>query len=197
MAIIYDAQLSPSKDEIVHGWIRRQHWFAGKGADRLRNVAAYRFDDPDGEVGMEAHLVKDTLGNLYHVPLTYRPGPLDDADAYFITEMEHSVLGTRWVYDASGDPTYLQTLKRVLSGKQAQADEFLDQEAPENEIEKTFLVELERAGSSVNLASGDLHYLASCIDHTPDRTAGGVSGLIGHFPNSDQRFVLIRTSNPR
>ena len=39
-------------------------------------IGSYRFDDPDGRVGMETHLV-DAGGTLLQVPLTYRDEPLD------------------------------------------------------------------------------------------------------------------------
>ena len=39
-------------------------------------------------------------------PLTYRDEPLDGAEDALITEMQHSVLGTRWVYDGLRDPQF-------------------------------------------------------------------------------------------
>ena len=57
-------------------------------------IGSYRFDDPDGRVGMETHLVT-AGGALMQVALTYRDEPLDGAEDALITEMQHSVLGTR------------------------------------------------------------------------------------------------------
>ena len=52
---------------------------------------------------METHLL--TAGDtLMQVPLTYRDEPLDGAEDALITEMRHSVLGTRWVYDGLRNP---------------------------------------------------------------------------------------------
>jgi hypothetical protein len=83
-------------------------------------IGSYRFDDPDGRVGMETHLV--TAGDLLlHVPLTYRDEPLDDADDAFIMEMQHSVLGTRWVYDGLGDPRFVIMLAAVTMTGQGEA----------------------------------------------------------------------------
>lgn len=197
MAIIYDAVLNPTKEHLLNDWVRRQPWFASTGADQIKHMGAYRFDDPDGEVGMETHILKDVLGNLYQVPLTYRPEPVEELQHALITEMEHSILGRRWIYDASHDPVYLRTLARVLRGEQDQADEFMEKEEPGAEIEKTFIVEVEKSPAGSKLSGDDLGFLANCIDHTPNPTPGGVPGLIGHFPNSSQRYVLVRTSNPR
>jgi hypothetical protein len=83
-------------------------------------IGSYRFDDPDGRVGMETHLV--TAGDtLFQVPLTYRDEPLDGAESGLITEMEHSVLGTRWVYDGLGDPLYVVMLAGVTMTGQGEA----------------------------------------------------------------------------
>ena len=65
-------------------------------------IGSYRFDDPNGSVGMETHLV-DAGGTLMQVPVTYRDEPLDGAADALVTEMQHSVLGTRWVYDGLRD----------------------------------------------------------------------------------------------
>ena len=83
-------------------------------------IGSYRFDDPDGRVGMESHLVT-AGGTLLQVPLTYRDEPLDGADDALITEMQHSVLGTRWVYDALRDPRYVVMLAGVAMTGQGEA----------------------------------------------------------------------------
>ena len=83
-------------------------------------IGSYRFDDPDGRVGMEIHLV-DAGGALLQVPLTYRDEPLDGADDALITEMQHSVLGTRWVYDGLRDPRLVVMLAAVAMTGQGEA----------------------------------------------------------------------------
>lgn len=50
---------------------------------------------------------------ILQVPLTYRDEPLDEVEAALLTEMDHSMLGTRWVYDALGDPLF----PTVLAGQ--------------------------------------------------------------------------------
>jgi hypothetical protein len=119
-AEIHDATLTPSKLELLAGWLPKQSWFAGS-ADDLERVASYRFVDPDGEVGIETMLVRSS-GVTYQVPLTYRAEPLADAEDSLIGTMEHSVLGTRYTYDAVGDPVYLVELLRVIHEGDNEAD---------------------------------------------------------------------------
>lgn len=72
-------------------------------------LGAYRFDDPEGEVGIEGHLVR--LGDVVlHAPLTYRAAPLAGAEDALVTQMQHSALGTRWIYDGCADAAFLRML---------------------------------------------------------------------------------------
>jgi hypothetical protein len=117
MALLYKAQLVPSKLELVAGWAPQQRWFAGQADADLANIASFRFDDPAGEVGVETLLVRAGDGPVLQVPLTYRNDEVPGAEHFLIGTLEHSVLGTRWVYDAAGDPVYLAELARaVLTG---------------------------------------------------------------------------------
>lgn len=69
---------------------------------------------------METLLVNaDTT--LLQVPLTYRDEPLEGAEEAFITRMEHSALGTRWVYDGLGDPRFVLMLAAVAMTGQGEA----------------------------------------------------------------------------
>lgn len=100
------------------GWVPTQPW--GAPAGRLETIGSYRLDDPDGRVGMEVFLV--AVGDaVLQVPLTYRDEPLEGAEAAFLTEMQHSVLGTRWVYDGLGDPLFLSLLAAVALTGQGEA----------------------------------------------------------------------------
>lgn len=47
--------------------------------------------------------------------------PLDGAEDGLITEMEHSALGTRWVYDGLRDPRYVMLLAGVTMTGQGEA----------------------------------------------------------------------------
>lgn len=110
MAIIHRATLTPSKAELLSGWL----------SGEVEILGAFRFDDPAGEVGVEAFLVRvDDDPQVRHVPLTYRGAPHDGATP--VGTMEHSVLGTRWVYDGTTDPVALGCYARALAGEQEQA----------------------------------------------------------------------------
>jgi hypothetical protein len=119
MALFHVATISPTKAEVIGDWVPTQSW--GPPADApIEVIGSYRFDDPDGRVGMETHLVSagDTL---LHVPLTYRDEPLDGAADALISEMQHSVLGTRWVYDGLRDPRLVIMLAAVTMTGQGEA----------------------------------------------------------------------------
>ena len=118
MAIVYPkARLTPSKVELLTSWLDTQSW---GGTGGVTVLGAYRFDDPAGEVGFEGHLVsRDDVA--LHVPLTYRGAPLDDLNAVLVGKLQHSVLGERFVYDASTDPVAIGCLVRALRGEQEQA----------------------------------------------------------------------------
>ena len=119
MAIFHLATITPTKPELIARWAPTQPW--GPAPDvPIELIGSYRFDDPDGRVGMETHLV-DAGGLLLQVPLTYRDEPLDGADQALITEMQHSVLGRRWVYDGLRDPRLVVMLAAVAMTGQGEA----------------------------------------------------------------------------
>jgi len=118
MALFHRATITPSKAEVIAKWAPTRPW--GPSPDDTTDViGSYRFDDPEGRVGMEVHLV-DAGGTLFQVPLTYRDEPVDGAEA-LITEMAHSVLGTRWVYDGLRDPRLVIMLAAVTMTGQGEA----------------------------------------------------------------------------
>ncbi|WP_313021478.1 1,4-alpha-glucan branching protein GlgB [Mobilicoccus sp.] len=119
MAKIYDAALFPTKLELLASWLPFQRWFRGTHEPQLRRLGGYRLDDPDGEVGVETLIVADDSGDrpvVYQVPVTYRAEPLVGAERALVGTMEHSVLGTRYVYDAPHDPVYASLLLGLLTG---------------------------------------------------------------------------------
>jgi hypothetical protein len=127
MAIIYNAVLNPSKQDLLAAWLPEQPWFQELGADpaELEHLGAFRFDDPAGEVGMETHLLS-AGGRVVHVPLTYRGAPLAEAEQWLAGTMEHSVLGDRWIYDACADPVYATALATTVVRGGSGAEQFLD-----------------------------------------------------------------------
>ena len=124
MALIYSTTLRPSKLELLAGWLPSQDWFHGD-ASQLTSVGAYRFDDPAGEVGMEGHVLTAGDDTVYHVPLTYRGAALEGADEFLVGTVEHGVLGTRWFYDATGDPVYRAALTHIITTGGREAAEFV------------------------------------------------------------------------
>ncbi|CAM3361892.1 maltokinase N-terminal cap-like domain-containing protein [Occultella aeris] len=120
MAIIHPSTLIPTKLELLEEWLATPASGGLAGPGELRRVGSYRFDDPAGEVGIEALLVTRG-GPVRHVVLTYRAEPLEGAAEHQIATMEHSVLGRRWVYDGTGDPVALAAYRRALAGLQHQA----------------------------------------------------------------------------
>lgn len=126
MALLsYRAVMQPSKIELIQAWAPEQPWFAGAAAD-LALLSAYRFDDPAGEVGIEALLVRTTDGVVLHIPVTYRGAPLAGGDHFLIGTTEHSALGTRWVYDAAGDPVALAAFATAALTGSPQAELFVE-----------------------------------------------------------------------
>lgn len=115
MAVLHRATLSPSKLELLTGWLAGRSWSGRPGG--LEQLGAYRFDDPAGEVGIESFLLGSSDGRVLHVPVTYRAAPVEGAEADLVGTMEHSVLGHRWVYDGCADPVWAaQLLSVVLTG---------------------------------------------------------------------------------
>lgn len=119
MALYHRATITPTKAEAIAAWVPTQPW--GPSTDGpIEVLGAFRFDDPDGRVGMEDFLVR--AGDVVlHVPLTYREAPLAGADDALITTMEHSVLGRRWVYDGVRDPLFVVMLAAVAMTGQGEA----------------------------------------------------------------------------
>jgi Maltokinase N-terminal cap domain len=126
MALLHRADLVPSKLELLNVWLPARDWFRGPAGAEVSRVAAARLDDPDGEVGVEVLLVSAGDGPIYHTPLTYRAAPLPDAEAWLLGTAEHSVLGTRWIYDACGDPVYARVLADAIISGGHEADEYFE-----------------------------------------------------------------------
>jgi maltokinase-like protein len=107
------ATLAPSFKQFLPRWVSVQPWYEGTGVPVLTPVGFIRIEDPDGQVGMESHLVSDGR-TLYHAPMTYRGRPLADGTG-LITTAQHSVLGPRWIYDAEHDPVWVAEVLRLVA----------------------------------------------------------------------------------
>lgn len=99
-----------------------QPWLGGADASALTKLGSYRFDDPDGEVGMETHLLGTADGQVLQVPLTYRGAPRTGAEGVLIATMTHTTLGDRWIYDGCHDPVYVTALVRAILTGGREAD---------------------------------------------------------------------------
>lgn len=173
MAIIYQAELSPSKSEILRDFLAGRSWGAG---GELELLGAYRFDDPDGEVGVECHLVR-VAETTYHLPLAYHPAPVEGAEEHLLTTMQHSVLGKRYVYDGLGDELTLDCFRRAICGEQAQAELRIvtDEGEPIETREQTVTLSFE-VDEGESLPTG-----AELLDGAPftiARTLGDLDGIV-------------------
>lgn len=104
------ATMKPTPLELLAPWIARQPWFVGNPA--LEMVGRFKFEDPNGEVGLDNFIIRSGK-HLYYVPLTWRstmlPGWAD-----LIGEVDHGTLGRRYCYNAETDPVFLEELRRVI-----------------------------------------------------------------------------------
>ena len=115
MALLHDATITPGKRDLMKAWLPSRSWFDGD-LDR-KPVGSFRFDDPDGEVGVECFLLGSKAASTLLIPMSYRGGPLAGADEHLIGTTDHSVLGKRWVYDGCGDPVAVSAIvTAILTG---------------------------------------------------------------------------------
>jgi hypothetical protein len=119
MGLFHVATITPSKEDLIADWAPRQPWGPAASA-AMEFVGAYRFDDPEGNVGMETFLARSG-GDLFQIPLTYRDAPLEGGDDALISTMNHSALGTRWVYDGLRDPRFVVMMAAVAMTGQGEA----------------------------------------------------------------------------
>jgi hypothetical protein len=122
MAIVHEATMRPDKVACVRDWLTKQPWAAG--IEVTERIGSYRFDDPRGRVGVE-FLLLGAGDQTVHLPLTYRAEPLAGAEDFLMAVAEHSVLGTRYVYDGCADPVAVKALlTAVLTGAEQEPMEY-------------------------------------------------------------------------
>ncbi len=121
MAVLHHATLSPTKLELLRALVGSRPWGQEIDPAGLAVLGAYRFDDPDGEVGLETFLVAGADGAVLQLALTYRGAPLAGAADALVAVADHSVLGSRWVYDGTADEVYTRALLATMTdgGQQA------------------------------------------------------------------------------
>ncbi len=119
MGLFHRATITPTKGQLVSEWAPTRAW--GPPADvPIDVIGSYRFDDPENRVGMETMVVR-AADDVLQVPLTYRAEPAPASEAVLITEMDHSALGTRWVYDGLTDERFVVMLAAVAMTGQGEA----------------------------------------------------------------------------
>lgn len=189
MALLHRTELVPGKLELVAGWAPRQSWFAGDPGAALRTVGSFRFDDPDGEVGVETLLVCAGDGPVMQIPLTYRNEQLEGAEEWFIGTMEHGVLGTRWTYDGLGDPVYRGELARAILTGGTQVEQWIEIDGVMTRREPTARV----FGSGAEIAP-ELGEVSVEIVRVPGAAASGPLVLTGTWTDRPEPTVLATAS---
>ncbi|MET8788023.1 1,4-alpha-glucan branching protein [Streptomyces sp. NPDC004589] len=122
MAAIHRTTMTPTKLELLTGWLPKQSWYVGDAhTPELVKAGGFRLDDPKGAVGIEFMIVADTTAQepvAYLVPMGYRGTAWEDApNEALIGTSEHGVLGTRWIYDGVHDPVVMAQLRALLRGE--------------------------------------------------------------------------------
>ena len=194
MSDIYDAELKPSKNQVLATVL-------GTDEADIEKLASYRFDDPAGQIGMEVHIVRTPDGSVLQVPLVYRPEPLEDAEEdELITTMEHSVLGTRYVYLGMSDPVFAEALDVTISEERSGAEQFLvdgDTQTPITEglatVTGTGEIELEEEEDDENLI-GVLELFAELdLGGLSQEEAAQPGQLIGTWEGQDTPVLLAHS----
>jgi hypothetical protein len=185
MAVLHHATLTPSKPELLAAWLPRQPWAAGLTG--LKPFGSYRIDDPAGEVGMEGILLRNAAGDVLHVPLTYRSAPLDGAEAHLVGTTEHSVLGTRWVYDATADPVWRAALAATVLTGATGAEEYFEEDGRRETREPSVRV----VGSgTADAAPADAEVV---VVHRVGEPAEGDAVLTGSWDGGSGELAAVRT----
>ncbi len=164
--------LTPMFEDFLPSWVGTQRWFTGKGrTPQLRRIDSMRLQDPDGEVGVEIHILAEEGGRapvVYQVPLTYRSEPVRALEPALVAQVEHSELGTRYIYDGCHDPVFVQALLDLMHDE-AQVDSDrtkdsgtisghpIDPDAPRPVVHRAAVLTGEQSNTSVivDLAQGD------------------------------------------
>ncbi len=182
MAVHHPATITPGKLELLQAWVPHQPWAAGADTSTLTRLGSYRFDDPDGEVGMETHLLGTADGQVLQVPLTYRGSPRASAEQSLITTMTHTTLGDRWIYDACHDPVYVTALATVMLTGAREADLFMTTE--DGLVQEINTTHVRGSGSSLLSEIVDLSTFLVLRGETTTQFRAGVSFTLLHAPTA-------------
>ena len=202
------ATLRPAKLELVTGWLPGRPWGGAAAGTGLEQVAAYRFDDPAGEVGVETFVLRagDTL---LHAPLTYRGAPVPEQEAHLVGTTEHSVLGRLWVYDACADPVYVAALAAAVLTGSPQAEEYVEVDGRQERRDPTARVTgsgsagtvgplgipaVRDTAATTTVRAGDVELVVRRV-LTPGAPADGAATLTGTWTGQADP-VLLATVQP-
>ena len=194
MGLVHRATLVPSKQELVAAWAPARPW--AEGLEITQKLAEYRFDDPTGEVGVETIVFADASGTAVQVPLTYRAAPLAGAEDFLVGTSEHSVLGTRWVYDGCGDPVWATGLATAILTGGTQAQMFLEEDgrrvdipprmsvrgsgSPDTDVPVITRVDSVReVGATTVVRAGDVELVVARVVGTAIEADATLAGQIG------------------
>lgn len=186
MALLHRATLTPTKAELTAAWLPGQPWYDGVEPVTPRPVAGFRLDDPEGEVGIETQLVDAGDGRLWQLVSTYRAAPLDGGAGHLVGTSEHSVLGTRYVYDGVGDPVYLDVVRSVIAGRGREADLVRDLGDGTTEPVAPTMTVRGTGGGGV-----DVVLEREPVEASPDDLADGSGALVADVPGRPP-LVLAR-----
>ncbi|HEY0952315.1 CG0192-related protein [Nocardioides sp.] len=186
MALLHHATLTPTKKELLDAWLPSQDWAAG--LPELTVVGGYRFDDPDGEVGIEGIVLSRADGGFVHVPLTYRAAPLEGAQAHLVGQMEHSALGTRWVYDAEGDPVWRAAVTATVLTGGSGAEEYFEVDGV-REVREPLVTVSGSGGVVPDPVAVPVHLVGS--------DARGEATLTGRWAGGEGVLVVVRSAGSR
>lgn len=189
MALLHRATIIPDKAELLAAWVPLQPWYAGGGA--ITTLGVYHFDDPAGEVGIETFLLRAGGGPVLQVPLTYRAAPLEGAGDALVCEMQHSVLGPRWVYDALADPVYMATLVATVVTGASQARMELEVDGVLQQREVTTFAQGSGVPGAV-VPSGSEAEVTVCrvVAAEPSFDTSGAQTLMGRWPDNSTPTLL-------
>lgn len=182
MAVHHPATIVPTKLELLQAWVPHQPWAGSADTSTLTRLGSYRFDDPDGEVGIETHLLAAADGQILQVPLTYRGSPRLSADATLITTMTHTTLGDRWIYDACDDPVYVSALVTAIVTGGREADLFMATEA--GLIPQAVTTHVRGNGTRKQAEGPDVQHAVASHDKTVTRISAGIDLTLFRTPNA-------------
>lgn len=207
MALVHRATLTPSKQDLVAAWLPTRAW--ARGIEIATKVAEYRFDDPAGEVGIETILFASDDGATVQVPLTYRGAPLDGADDFLVGTTEHSVLGSRWVYDACIDPVWAAALAGAVLTGGTQVQMYLEQDGQRIDVPPRMTVQgsgepgadvpdlptvdtVRDAGMTTVVRAGDLELVVARV---VGATVEGDETLVGQVGDRGAVLAAVRRTS--